>query len=191
MASAKPKPPGKKRNGLTPREKLFVQEYLVDLNGTEAARRCGYSERSAARLAYDLLHKPPVKAAIQAAVDARAKKVGITAERVLEELGRIAFADIGQVFNAAGGLRPLSEIPEDARRALASVESDELFEGRGEERSHVGYTRKVRLLDKVRALELAGKNVGLFKEAKVEADDLAAAIVAARKRAGLTSGRAR
>lgn len=82
---------------LTPKQQRFVDEYLVDLNATQAAIRSGYSRRSAAEQGHDLLRKPQVAAAVQAGQAARAERTGITADRVLTELARIAFADHRQL----------------------------------------------------------------------------------------------
>lgn len=68
---------------LTPKQALFVKEYLVDLNGTQAAIRAGYSEKTARQIADENLSKPDIQAAVQQAMDRRSKKVEITAEYVL------------------------------------------------------------------------------------------------------------
>lgn len=71
---------------LTPKQKVFKDEYLLDLNGTQAAIRAGYSKRSAKEIASELLTKPNIKKAIQAAAENRSKKTGLNAEWVLERL---------------------------------------------------------------------------------------------------------
>lgn len=68
---------------LTPKQERFVQEYLIDLNATQAAIRAGYSERTAGSIGDENLRKPEIAAAVQKAMDERAKKTGITAEYVL------------------------------------------------------------------------------------------------------------
>ena len=75
---------------LTEKQKRFVQEYLVDLNATAAAKRAGYSEKSASRIAVELLNKTQVSAEIQKQQAKRQKRVEITQEKVLEELAAIA-----------------------------------------------------------------------------------------------------
>jgi phage terminase small subunit len=147
---------------MTEKELRFVEEYLVDLNSARAARAAGYSEASAANIAYQLLRKPRVKAAIEAAQRERSERTGVTADQVINELARIAFADIGAAFDEDGNLKPLHELPEDARRALSGVETDELFEGRGEERAKVGVVRKIKFWDKTRALELLARHFGVL-----------------------------
>jgi hypothetical protein len=79
---------------LTPKEARFVEEYLVDLNGTAAAARAGYAAASANRTAYELLQRPAVAEALAAAQQALSERTGITQERVVEELAKIGFADM-------------------------------------------------------------------------------------------------
>jgi hypothetical protein len=83
---------------------------------------------------------------------------------VLRELLRFALLDVGQAFGADGRLLPLQDMPEDVRRAIAGVEVEELFEGRGEDRKQVGWVRKVKFWDKPRGLELLGKHLGMFAD---------------------------
>jgi phage terminase small subunit len=79
---------------LTDKQKLFAQEYLVDLNATQAAIRAGYSEKTARQIGQENLSKPYIQEAIQKAMDERSKRTEITADRVLQELAHIAFDDI-------------------------------------------------------------------------------------------------
>lgn len=145
----------------------FCREYLVDLNASAAAARAGYSTRnkhSAAVQGHRLLQRPDVQAELARLSKARAAKVDLSAERVLAELMRFAFADLRQAFDEQGRLRPIHELPEDVARAISGVEVEELFEGRGEERAQIGVLRKVKFWDKPRGLELLAKHLGLLVE---------------------------
>jgi hypothetical protein len=82
---------------LTPKQRMFVKEYLVDLNATQAAIRAGYSEKTATVIAVENLAKPYIAAAIQAEMDKRADSTGITAEKVLKEIWNIASTDAGEL----------------------------------------------------------------------------------------------
>ena len=75
---------------LTPKQERFVQEYLVDLNATAAAKRAGYSEKRASELGYQLLRKTTVQAAIQRAIQDRSQRTGVTQDYVIEKLKTIA-----------------------------------------------------------------------------------------------------
>lgn len=137
---------------LTARQQAFVREYLADekLDGTAAAVRAGYAKSVANRTAYKLLRNPQVRAAVDAAMAARASRVEVRGDDVLRELLAIARADVGTAFDKDGQLLPLAKLPADTRRALASVEAGAL-----------GVT-KVRFWDKPKALELLGRHLGLF-----------------------------
>lgn len=75
---------------LTPKQEMFVREYLIDLNATQAAIRAGYSAKTAMEQGHQLLHKTSVKAAIQAGMDKRAQKATITADEILANIKRLA-----------------------------------------------------------------------------------------------------
>jgi phage terminase small subunit len=152
---------------LEPRQLRFCQEYIIDLNGTQAAIRAGYSEDSARAIASENLTKPDIEAKIQELKDLRSLRTEITADKVLTETYLLAASDIGEAFNEDGSLKPIKEIPSHIRKAISSVEVDELFEGHGADKEQVGYTRKIKLWDKVKTLELLGKHLKVFSD-KVE-----------------------
>lgn len=83
-------------------------------------------------------------------------------ERVLQEIQLIGTVDIRRAYNSKGELLPVNEMPDDVAAAVASVEVDELTEGYGRDREIVGQTKKLKLIDKLKALELMGKNFGMF-----------------------------
>lgn len=139
---------------LTEKQKRFVSEYLIDLNATQAAIRAGYSKKTADRIGAELLGKTWVAAAIREAIDRRQKRVEITQERVLQELAAIAFAsgaDFAEVSeNGSVNIIPTKELAQDKRKAIASIKK-----GR--------YGTEVSTYDKVRALEMLGKHLGMFE----------------------------
>lgn len=79
---------------LTAKQQRFVEEYMIDLNATQAAIRSGYSANTAMEQGYQLLQKTSVQEAIQKAMEARSKRTQITADRVLEEYAKIGFSNI-------------------------------------------------------------------------------------------------
>jgi phage terminase small subunit len=157
--------------GLTGRQVRFIEEYLQCLNATQAARKAGYSERSAAAQGAELLKNPKVRAALDRAIENRAIRVGVKADDVLGELLRLARVDIAGAYDEKGQLKPIHEIPEDIRRAIAGVDVEQLFEGRGKDRVQIGNLVKVRFWDKVRGLELLGKHLRLFDEKQAGGKD--------------------
>lgn len=156
---------------LNTRQRLFVQEYLGDLNATQAAIRAGYSAKTAHQVGCYLMHRPNVKAALQdalaarqAAVNERIESVKISQERVLEELATAAFLDPLDLFRENGTLKPLSEMPAHARRAIAGIEVEETFEGTGKDKVWTGYVRKVKFVSKEGTLTLVGKHLKMFTD---------------------------
>lgn len=148
--------------GLTPKQARFVEEYLVDLNGAAAVRRAGYKHKRPDALAYDLLRKQEICDALNAAQRERSARTGITADRVLKEIARVAFADPRAVMAWGPGgvtLRESSELSADEAAAVAEVSETWTDSGGG--------SRKVKLHDKVAALEKLAKHVGLYDEKNV------------------------
>lgn len=146
--------------GLTHRHQRFVDEYLIDLNGTEAAIRAGYSAKSAKAQAHQLLSRPDVQAAVSDAQASRSERTKVTADTVLQHLDAARTADLADLYDDDGNLRPIKDWPLIWRQGLvAGVEVEELFDGRGEDREHIGRVRKVKMADRTRILELVGKHV--------------------------------
>jgi phage terminase small subunit len=157
-------PPSRSAAGLNPKQARFVAEYLVDLNGKQAAIRAGYSPRSAEVTASKLLRVPKVAEAVRRANERRLDRVEVTADTVLRELLLIARTDLAQAYDENGHLRPIHDIPEECRRAIAGVKVFEEFDGVGADRVKVGEVREVKFWDKPKSLELLGKHLKLFTE---------------------------
>lgn len=97
----------------------------------------------------------------------RSKRTAIDADTILRELLKLATSDLRKLFDEKGALLPADQWPDDVAAAVASVEVDELFEGYGQEREQIGYTKKVKFWDKTKSLELLGKHLKLFTD-KIE-----------------------
>jgi len=151
-------------NELAPRQAQFVAEYLIDLNATRAAQRAGYSPKTAYSQGQRLLKNVEVQSAIQAAMDKRAEKLEITADRVLEEIAKLAFFDPRKFFEDDGSLKRIQDLDDDTAMSLAGMEVIELFEGSGEQKHAYGLMKKIKLADKLSALEKLGKHLKLFSD---------------------------
>lgn len=151
---------------LTPKKLMFVQEYLKDLNATQAAIRAGYSEKTAGQQGDRLLKDVQVATLVQEAMDKRSVETGITAKRVLEETARLAFSDLRRLFDEHGNLRPLHELDDATAAGIASFE---VVTKRvpGAEPAEVEHVAKVKMWDKGKSLELLGRHLKLFTD-KVE-----------------------
>ena len=137
---------------MTPRQRRFVEEYLVDLNATRAAKRAGFADGSAWRL----MRNPEVAAGIEKAQAARAERTRVTADKVVEELAKVAFGDPRRLFSWGPDgvvLRESSELTE-AEAAIVSEIS--------ETRTAAGGSRRIKLRCKLTALTALGKHLGLF-----------------------------
>lgn len=165
---------------LTPRQDRFCQEYLIDLNGTQAAIRAGYSKDTASEIAYENLRKPEIQKRVAALMAERAKRTRITKDRVLEGIAELAYFDIADAYDERGAVKPLHEMPPALRHAIAGIESQELqIDG-----VVVGHVRKLKLVDRPRAYEMLGRHMKLFTD-KLEVNDktgLADRMSRARKR---------
>lgn len=146
----------------TPKQQKFIQEYLVDLNGTQAAIRAGYSEKTAGSIANTLLMKVEIQEAVAARREALSKKTEVTIERVIREYARVAFVDIRKLYDENGYLLSVNDIDDDSAGAIASIESEQLYEFEDGEKKPIGLTKKIRFTDKVRALDSLAKHLGMF-----------------------------
>lgn len=149
-----------KRNvTLTEKQKRFCEEYLLDLNATNAAIRAGYSPDSAADIGSENLQKPHIKAEIDRRMAERSARLGVTQDRVLLELAKIAFSAPCDVIDFESG----EVLDKEKAAAIASIKIKQIPTRDGE----IITERDIRFTDRVKALELCGKHVGMFKD-KVE-----------------------
>ncbi len=142
---------------LTPRQSMFVKEYLVDLNGTQAAIRAGYSPRTANEQAARLLANVNISDAVAAGMAKRAAKVEINADYVLARLAEIDRMDVLDIMNDDMTLKPVSAWPSSWRRYLSGFDVAEMKDGQ----DAIGVLKKIKWPDKVKNLELLGKHVGV------------------------------
>lgn len=149
---------------ITPKKRQFAAEYLIDLNATKAAERAGYSSKTAYSQGERLLRDVEVKKLIAEAMELRSKSTQITAERVLQELARVAFFDPRRLLNGDGSPKPVNELDDDTAAVLSGMDITEEYEGSGEDRKFIGYTKKVKVSDKVAALGLAMRHLGMLND---------------------------
>jgi phage terminase small subunit len=170
--------------GVRQRRTRFIKEYLIDQNATRAAIAAGYSEKTARQIGCQLLKKADIREAVNAGNEKANAKLDLTVARVKAEIARLAFYDPKDFWNDNGTAKPLHEIPEDSRRAIAGFEVMELFEGHGEDRGLAGYIKKFKLISKDRALELAARHLKMLTD-RVEvadADKIVERLQAGRRR---------
>ena len=147
---------------LTPKQQRFVEEYLIDLNATQAAIRAGYSEKTAKEIGSENLTKPNIAKAIEEAQNKRQEQTQIDAAYVLKRLVEIDQMDVLDIMDDQMKIRPVNEWPKVWRQYVVNLENLELSDGEG-------CFKKIKWPDKVKNLELLGKHVsvGAFKD-KIE-----------------------
>ena len=150
-------------NELTEKQKRFVEEYLVDLNATQAAIRAGYSQDTACEQGSRLLANAKVQAVVAERRKAIANKIEVTQERVAQELAKLAFLDIRKAFDAEGNLKPIADLDDETAAALAGIE----IEVTKLKDQPIVKTHKIKLSDKKGALDSLARHLGMFKD-KVE-----------------------
>lgn len=167
---------------LTPKQERFVQEYLVDLNATQAAIRAGYSKKTACEQASRLLANVKVQTAIQETRNAIQKRTEITQDMVIQEAAKLAFFDVRKMFDKNGKPLDISELDDDTAAALVGLDVQDVADPDGD---YIGYVKKYKMADKLKALELLGRRFGAFEpkdERQDVANTLAETIVAAWRR---------
>ena len=143
---------------MTKKQKRFVQEYLIDLNATQAAIRAGYSPDTAGSIGNENLKKPEIKAAIDKAEAERSKRTGINQDRVLQEIAKLAFLNPTDVVDMDEATVK-GEANRDDTACIASVKVKNIPTSDG-----LITEREVNTYDKLKALELLGKHLGMFTD---------------------------
>lgn len=139
---------------MTVKQKRFVEEYLIDLNATQAAIRAGYSPDTAEQIGYQLLQKTSVSNEVSKAMAERSKRTGINQDRVIQELAKIGFAKITDVVDPETAKVKTDAAEED----LACIQSIKI------KPNEWGTEREVKLYDKKGALVDIGRHLGMFKD---------------------------
>lgn len=151
---------------LSNKEEFFCKEYTKDLNGSQACIRAGYSARSAKEQASRLLTKDNIQARLKELLSERAERCEITADMVLKEYAKIAFIDIREFYHEDGRLKLPHEMSDAAAASLSSIEVDEIwgYDIMLEAQVKQGETKKIRMHNKLAALQDVGKHLGMFEK---------------------------
>lgn len=157
---------GTSKVALAARKRKFKAEYLKNGgNGYQAAIVAGYkpgasAERAAVRLSGDVR----VRAAIAKDAETIAERAGLSVERTLREVRRLAYSDPRRFYDKDGNLIAVHDLDDDTAATIASIEHEEIWSGRGGDREQTGLLKKLKVWDKNSALEKAMKYHGLYKE---------------------------
>lgn len=162
----------KSKDKLSARQRAFVKGVAIKGNGSRAARDAGYSKATAAAQASRLLTKANIVRAVEEETKKVLEKAELKAEDVIKELRSLAFVKLKDAYAKDGTLLNPHDMPEDVQAAMAGLEVEEIYAGRGDSRVKIGVTKKFKVQDKVRSLELLGKYFKLFtdvQESKIDA----------------------
>lgn len=143
---------------MTKKQKRFVEEYLIDLNATQAAIRAGYSPDTAQQMGSENLSKPVIKNAIDKTIAERSRRTGINQDRVIQEIAKLAFLNPIDVIDMDEATIK-GEANRDDTACIASVKVKVIP---GEDGNIT--EREVKTYDKLKALELLGKHLGMFTD---------------------------
>ena len=149
---------------MTHKQRLFADEYLIDLNATQAAIRAGYSKKTAYSAGQRLLKNVEVQQRVQSKMKHRQAQIEIESEYVLKRLVDIDQMDVLDILNDDGTLKPVKEWPKVWRQFILGMDVSEFYEGCGSQKSIAGLPKKIKWPDKLKNLELIGKHLGMFKE---------------------------
>ncbi len=154
------------KESLTDMQQAFIANYLITLSAKKAAIAAGYKPDNADVLGYQLLQHPSVSKQLRQAMARRAKRLEVTAENVLREIARIAFSDIRAVMEFRGEsvtFKDSDTLHSDAAAAIQSISSDTKTSGGGQDKEPMTtVSLKIKMHDKMRALDLAGRHLGMW-----------------------------
>ncbi len=157
---------------LAPKEDLFVAEYLISLNASDAYRKSGYKGKAVSALASQLLAKPSIQAAVAKAQAERMARTKISAADVLREIAKVGFASMRRFVLIDSDGQPqinLTKTPHDDLDALSEISTETVLErdGLGEDGQPI-FSRirktKIKLHDKLNALEKLAQHTGVYKQ---------------------------
>lgn len=142
---------------LTKKQKRFVEEYLIDLNATQAAIRAGYSVDTAAVIGCENLIKPNIQQEIAKAMAERSKRTGVNQDRVILELARLAFVKMTDIVNEKGEIK--NTATDDDLSCIEGIKYKH-----SDTDSGYSVEREVKIGSKIKALELLGKHLGMWND---------------------------
>ena len=149
---------------LTMKQEKFCQEYVIDLNGTQAAIRAGYSEPTAQEQSSRLLSNVIIKDRVEALQSKIQERTEITADSVVKELAKIGFMSIDELYNESGDIKAVHSLSDKAKASVSSVKITEKAIVCDETSKVIERTTEMRLWDKGKALVELRKHLGIFSE---------------------------
>lgn len=167
MAGAPENNQNAKKWNLSDKQKMFCEEYLIDLNATQAAKRARYSEKTAGRIAGQLLKKLEIQEYISYLKSMVSKKLELTHEMITKEFMKIAFSSISHLHNTwieKKDFEDLKNSNPDILDCIQEIDTKVQYINKGEDKTpiQVEYV-KLKLYSKTDALKELGKHTGYFE----------------------------
>lgn len=149
---------------LTELRKRLAEEWIVDFNAQKAGERAGMTGDNIRISAWQMLQDADIQEYIEQLRELQAKRTFVNADKVQSEIARLAFSDIRDYYDENGLLKTPHDLSDDAAAALAGIEVDELYEMVNGTKRFTGYSKKIKLYDKLSALDKLARRLGMFKE---------------------------
>lgn len=150
-------------NKLTAKQERFCDEYIIDLNATQAAIRAGYSEKTAHSIGNENLTKPEIQNRIKEKQQEIQERNKIKADDVVQELAKIGFMTIDEIFDGNNHIKEVDMLSDKAKASISSIKITQKTYGKDDNET-TEVTKEVKLWDKGKALVELGKHLGIFKE---------------------------
>lgn len=150
---------------MTDLQKRFAEEYVVDYHITDAGKRAGIQGDNVNITAWQILQMDDVKQYINQLREIQSQRTFVTADRVEREIARLAFSDLRDYYDENGFLKLPKDLSDDAAAALSGIEVDELWGvGMSGDKEKLGETKKIKLYDKLTALDKLARRLGMFEK---------------------------
>ena len=151
---------------LSDKQKKFCEEYIIDFNQTQSAIKAGYSAKTAYSIGNENLKKPDIQAYIKELLSKREERTQITADMVVKEWAKIAFFDIRKIFHKEGGLLNPHDLDDETATVVSSIKARDVKVG-----DDIETIKEYRLNDKMKALDMLAKHLGMFEKEKEDNND--------------------
>lgn len=151
---------------LSDKQKKFCEEYIIDFNQTQSAIKAGYSAKTAYSIGNENLKKPDIQAYIKELLSKREERTQITADMVVKEWAKIAFFDIRKIFHKEGGLINPHDLDDETATVISSIKARDVKVG-----DDIETIKEYRLNDKMKALDMLAKHLGMFEKEKEDNND--------------------
>lgn len=149
---------------LTELRKRLAEEWIVDFNAQKAGERAGMTGDNIRISAWQMLQDSDIQDYIEELRSKQAQRTSVTADKVQTEIARLAFSDLRDYYDENGFLKLPKDLSDDAAAALAGIEVDEIYGFNNGEREKIGETKKIKLYDKLAALDKLARRLGMFEK---------------------------